>query len=156
MKKSTLRELALKELVLKRVGKGLLYGCAMFVCALVFIDVCLDDSLSVLPHQYTRIAIGAMCVGVGFVTSSLIYDEDKLPFWVRGLIQLVICAGALFVGFLISGGIPYGTGLGTGAVFFLVEMGFGGILWLGDFLFFWREARLIKKKLKERNEAAAK
>ena len=142
----------MKELVIKRVIKGLLYGCAMFVCALVFIDICLDNSLSVLHHQYTRIAVGAMIVGVGFVMSSLIYDEDRIPFVVRGLIQLVICAAALFIGFFVSGGIPDGTGFGTGAVFFLVEMGFGIIIWLGSFIFFLREARQIKKKLKEIND----
>lgn len=142
----------MKELVIKRVIKGSLYGCAMFVCALVFIDICLDNSLSVLPHQYTRIAFGAMIVGVGFVMSSLIYDEDRIPFIVRGLIQLVICAVTLVIGFFASGGIPDGAGFGTGAVFFLVEMGFGIIIWLGSFIFFLREARQIKKKLKEIND----
>ena len=143
----------MKEIVLQRIIKGLLYGCAMFVCALVFIDTCLDNSLSVLPHQYTRIAIGAMIVGVGFVMSSLIYDEDRIPFFVRGLIQLVICTAVLFVGLFVSGGIPDGTGFGTGAVFFVVEMGFGIFIWIGNFIYFWHEARLIKKKLAERNKA---
>lgn len=141
----------MKELVIKRVIKGLLYGCAMFVCALVFIDICLDNSLSVLPHQYTRIAVGAMLVGVGFMMSSLIYDEDRIPFVVRGLIQLIICAAVLFICFFVSGGIPDGTGFGTGAIFFLVEMCFGIIIWGCNFIFFLREARLIKKKLKEQN-----
>ena len=52
----------MKEIVIKKFIKGLLYGCAMFVCALMFIEICFDNSLSVLPHQYTRIAIGAMVV----------------------------------------------------------------------------------------------
>ena len=143
----------MKEIVLKRIVNGLLYGCVMFVCALVFIDICLDNSLSVLPHQYTRIAIGAMIVGVGFVMSSLIYDEDRILFFVRGVIQLVICAGALLIGFFVSGGIPYGAGSGTGTIFFLVEMGFGFFIWLGNFIYFWHEARLIKKKLMEKNGA---
>lgn len=141
----------MKELVIKRVIKGLLYGCAMFVFALVFIDICLDNSLSVLPHQYTRIVVGAMLMGVGFVMSSLIYDEDRIPFVVRGLIQLIICAAVLFICFFVSGGIPDGTGFGTGAIFFLVEMCFGIIIWGCNFIFFLREARLIKKKLKEQN-----
>ena len=142
----------MKEIVLQRIIKGLLYGCAMFVCALVFIDICLDNSLSVLPHQYTRIAIGAIIVGVGFVMSSLIYDEDRIPFFVRGLIQLVICTAVLFVGLVVSGGIPDGTGFGTGTIFFLTEIGVGILIWIGNFICFWREARLIKKKLAERKE----
>ena len=140
------------KIVLRKIIKGLLYGCAMFVAALIFIDICFDNSLSVLPHQYTRIAIGAVIVGVGFVCSSLIYDEDRIPFAVRGLIQLVICAGVLLVGYFISGGIPDGAGFGVGVIYFLVEMGFGVILWLGNFIYFLREARAIKKRLKERNE----
>ena len=140
------------KIVLRKIIKGMLYGCAMFVAALIFIDICFDNSLSVLPHQYTRIAIGAVIVGVGFVCSSLIYDEDRIPFVVRGLIQLVICAGVLLVGYFISGGIPDGAGFGVGVIYFLVEMGFGVILWLGNFIYFLREARAIKKRLKERNE----
>lgn len=140
------------KIVLRKIIKGLLYGCAMFVAALIFIDICFDNSLSVLPHQYIRIAIGAVIVGVGFVCSSLIYDEDRIPFVVRGLIQLVICAGVLLVGYFISGGIPDGAGFGVGVIYFLVEMGFGVILWLGNFIYFLREARTIKKRLKERNE----
>ena len=140
------------KIVLRKIIKGLFYGYAMFVAALIFIDICFDNSLSVLPHQYTRIAIGAIIVGVGFVCSSLIYDEDRIPFVVRGLIQLIICAGVLLVGYFISGGIPDGTGFGVGVIYFLVEMGFGVILWLGNFIYFLREARAIKKRLKERNE----
>lgn len=54
--------------------------------------------------------------------------------------------------YFISGGIPDGTGFGVGVIYFLVEMGFGVILWLGNFIFFLREARAIKRKLEERNE----
>ena len=140
------------KIVLRKIIKGLFYGCAMFVAALIFIDICFDNSLSVLPHQYTRIAIGAIIVGVGFVCSSLIYDEDRMPFVVRGLIQLVICAGVLLVGYFISGGIPDGAGFGVGAIYFLVEMVFGIILWLGNFIYFLREARSIKRKLDDRNK----
>ena len=107
------------KMVLRKIIKGLFYGCAMFVAALIFIDICFDNSLSVLSHQYTRIALGAIVVGVGFVCSSLIYDEDRIPFVVRGLIQLVICVGVLLVGYFISGGIPDGTGFGVGVTTFL-------------------------------------
>lgn len=71
----------------------------------------------------------------GFVCSSLIYDEDRIPFVVRGLMQLVICACVLLVGYFISGGIPDGAGFGVGAIYFLVEMVFGIILWLGGLYF---------------------
>ena len=141
------------KIVLRKIKRGLFYGCAMFVAALIFIDICLDNSLSVLPHQFTRIAIGSMIVGVGFMCSSLIYDEDRIPFIVRGLIQLIMCIVILFVGYLASGGIPDGTGFGVWAIYFLVELGFGMILWLGNLIYFFREARAIKKKLEERKES---
>lgn len=142
----------MKGILIKKIIKGLLYGCTMFACALIFINICFDNSLSVLPHQYTRIAIGAIIVGVGFVCSSLIYEEDRIPFAARGLIQLIMCVGVLFVGYLVSGGIPDGTGFGIGIIFFLVELGFGAMIWLGNFIYFMYEAGTIKKRLKERNE----
>ena len=124
------------KIVLRKIIRGLFYGCAMFVAALIFIDICFDNSLSMLPHQYTRIAIGAIFVGVGFVCSSMIYDEDRILFVVRGMIQLIICMGVLLIAFFISGGIPDGTGFGVGAIYFLVELGFGMILWLGNLIYF--------------------
>ena len=142
----------MKSLVLKKAIRGLLYGCTMFACTLIFINVCFDNSLSVLPHQYTRIAMGAIVIGIGFVVSSLIYDEDRIPFFARALIQLAVCVGVLLIGYFISGGIPDGTGFGTGAVFFLVEMGFGTMIWLGNFCYFLCEARMINRKLRGRNE----
>lgn len=141
------------KIVFRKIIRGLFYGCAMFVAALIFIDICFDNSLSMLPHQYTRIAIGAIFVGVGFVCSSMIYDEDRILFVVRGMIQLIICMGVLLIAFFISGGIPDGTGFGVGAIYFLVELGFGMILWLGNLIYFFREARAIKKKLEERKES---
>ena len=137
--------------MLRKIVRGLFYGCVMFVAALIFIDLCFDSSLSILPHQYTKIAIGAIIVGVGFVCSSMIYDEDRILFAVRGLIQFGVCVITLLLGYFISGGIPDGTGFGVGVIYFLVEMCFGVILWLGNFIYFLHEARVIKKKLDARN-----
>lgn len=140
------------KIVIKKIIKGIFYGCTMFVAALLFIDICLDNSLMVLPHQYTKSAIGAMIVGVGFVCSSLIYDEDRISFITRGFIQLIICTASLLIGYFVSGGIPTGTGFGVGAIFFMVEIGFGMVIWLGNFIYFLRETKVIKEKLKERNK----
>lgn len=139
----------MKGMVLKKVIAGLVYGCTMFACALIFIHICFDNSLSVRSYQYTRIAIGAIIVGVGFLCSSLIYEEDRISFVIRGLIQLIICIGVLLAGYFVSGGIPDGTGFGIAAIFLLVEMGFGLIIWLGNFIYFLYEARVIKKELQE-------
>ena len=58
----------------------------------------------------------------------------------------------LIIAFVITGGIPSGTGFGTGAVFVLVEMGVGFVFWIGNFIYFFREARKIKAKLKEHED----
>lgn len=81
----------MKNIVLKKIWNGILYGCTMFAFALLLIDIMFDSSLSLLPYQYTKIVLGAICIGVGFVLSSLIYEEDRMPFFVRTLVQLLIC-----------------------------------------------------------------
>ena len=62
------------------------------------------------------------------------------------------CASVLLIGYFISGGIPDGAGFGVGAIYFLVEMVFGMILWLGIFIYFLYEARTIKRKLDNLNK----
>lgn len=142
----------MKKLILKKIWDGILYGSVMFTLSLLVIDVVFDSSMTVLPNQYARIIAGAICIGMGFMLSSLIYEEDRLPFFARTLIQLLICAVTLIIAFVISGGIPSGTGFGTGAVFVLVEMGAGFVFWAGNFIYFFREARKIKAKLKAQND----
>ena len=104
----------MKNLVFKKIWSGVLYGSAMFTLSLLLIDCVFDSSLSVLPHQYARIIIGAICIGIGFVLSSLVYEEDRLPFFIRTLWQLLICIVTILIAFFISGGIPKETGFGTG------------------------------------------
>lgn len=141
----------MRRIIIKKIRDGILYGCAMFSFSLLLIDYVFSGSLTVLPHQYARIIIGAICIGLGFVLSSLIYEEDRIAFFVRALIQLIICIATLAIAFVISGGIPNGTGFGTGAVFVLVELCVGFVFWIGNIVYFFREARKIKKKLKEQN-----
>lgn len=139
----------MKNIVLKKIWNGILYGSTMFAFSLLLIDIMFDSSLSLLPHQYTRIVLGAICIGVGFVLSTMIYEEDRMPFFVRTLVQLLICAATILIAFFVSGGIPDGTGFGTGTVFVLVEICVGFVFWIGNTVHFFREARKIKKKLKE-------
>ena len=141
----------MKNIVLKKIWNGILYGCTMFAFALLLIDIMFDSSLSLLPHQYTRIVLGAICIGVGFVLSTMIYEEDRMPFFVRTLVQLLICAATILIAFFVSGGIPDGTGFGTGTVFVLVEICIGFVFWIGNTVHFFREARKIKKGIVEHN-----
>lgn len=141
----------MKNLVFKKIWSGVLYGSTMFTLSLLLIDCVFDSSLTVLPHQYTRIVIGAICIGIGFVLSSLVYEEDRLPFFVRTLLQLLICIVTILIAFIISGGIPKETGFGTGAIFVLVEICVGLVFWIGSVIYYFREARKIKRKLEERD-----
>lgn len=142
----------MKTIILKKIWNGIMYGSAMFALSLVMIDIVFDSSLTVLPYQYTRIVLGAICIGVGFTLSSLIYEADRLPFFARTLIQLLICAIVLLIAFVVSGGIPDGSGFGTGTVFVLIEICVVFVFWIVNFIHFFREARRIKTKLSERNQ----
>lgn len=76
--------------IMKKIINGVLYGCAMFTFTLVAIDTILDSSLSILPHQYTRLAVGAICIGIGCCLSTLIYEEDRLKIHFRFIVQIAI------------------------------------------------------------------
>lgn len=141
----------MKKIILKKILNGILYGSAMFTLSLLLIDIVFDSSLTVLPHQYSRIIVGAIIIGVGCVLSSIIYEGDRITFFIRTQIQLVICALVILSAFLISGGIPDGTGFGTGTVFAVVEIGVGFVFWIGNIIYFFCEGRIIRKRLKEQD-----
>ena len=137
----------MKRIVLKKLLNGLYLGSTLFTLSFLIIDYILDNSLTFLPHQYTRIIIGAICLGIGFVFSTLIYEWDSIPYIARITIHLLACGITLLIAFVISGGIPDGTGFGTGTVFVLVETGVYLVFWIGNFLFFVRDAQKIKRRL---------
>ena len=137
----------MKRIVLKKLLNGLYFGSTLFTLSFLIIDYVLDNSLTVLPYQYTRIIIGAICLGVGFVLSTLVYESDGIPYIAKTVIQLLICTITLLIAFVISGGIPDGTGFGTGTVFVCVEISVCLVFWFVNFLCCLRDARKIKGKL---------
>ena len=137
----------MKRIVLKKLLNGLYFGSTLFTLSFLIIDYVLDNSLTFLPHQYTRIIIGAIILGVGFVFSTLIYGWDSIPYIARTVVQLFICTITLLIAFVISGGIPDGTGFGTGTVFVLVELSVCLVFWIGNFICFLRDAKRIKKQV---------
>ena len=70
------------------------------------------------------------------------FMDNKLLLFTRGIVFRT-----LLIAFVISGGIPDGTGFGTGAVFVLVELSVCLVFWIGNFICFLREAQKIKSKL---------
>ena len=137
----------MKRIVLKKLLNGLYFGSTLFTLSFLLIDYVLDNSLTFLPHQYTQIIIGAIILGVGFVFSTLIYEWDSIPYIARTVVQLFICTITLLIAFVISGGIPDGTGFGTGTVFVLVELSVCLVFWIGNFICFLRDAKRIKKQV---------
>ena len=137
----------MKRIVLKKLLNGLYLGSTLFTLSFLIIDYILDNSLTFLPHQYTQIIIGAIILGVGFVFSTLIYEWDSIPYIARTVVQLFICTITLLIAFVISGGIPDGTGFGTGTVFVLVELSVCLVFWIGNFICFLRDAKRIKKQV---------
>lgn len=75
-----------------------------------------------------------------------------MPFFVRRLIHMLICAFTILIAFIISGGIPDGTGFGTGTVFVVIELAVGALFWLVSFICFFREARKLQKKVPEEGD----
>ena len=136
--------------IMKIIINGVLYGCAMFTFTLVAIDTILDSSLSILPHQYTRLAVGAICIGIGCCLSTLIYEEDRLKIHFRFIVQIAICVMSLLISFAISGGMPDGDGLGIALSFTVAELCFGLIFCIVSIIYYYQEARIIRNKLNEK------
>lgn len=137
--------------VFGKIIRGASLGCVMFTVTLLIIDIVFDGSLAALSHQYDRIIAGAVFVGVGLTLSSLIYEIDNIQFALRTLIGLAVDLFILIAGYFISGGIPYGSGFGIGAIFFFIEMGVGALFWLANFIYFLKETAKLRKSLTDKS-----
>lgn len=128
---------------------GISWGCLFFVLTcLIGNMVGGEDYLLAVVGDFNRQALGAMAVGIGYGTTAMVYDSEKLPFGLQVFIHFAVGTGIYFPVAFSLGWIPTGSPVNiilmvllSAAVFF--------IIWSGFYLYYRGEARRMNEKLRE-------
>lgn len=132
---------------LKNILTGIGLGSALFAIAGITFDVIYSGNFQLSNWLYTKMAIGAMLVGVGFSVPSAIYNNDKLSLGIQTLIHMGIgCTVLLFVAFYV-GWIPLAAGWVACVLAVLGELLVAFLIWLAFAFYYKRMAKRMNDKI---------
>ena len=132
---------------LKNILLGICLGSALFVVTGVVFDVINSGNFQLSNWAYTKMAIGAIVVGMGFSVPSKIYDNDKLSLGIQTLIHMGIgCTVFVIVAFAV-GWIPTAAGWLTCVLVILGQLLISFLIWM-VFAFYYRKmAKRMNEKI---------
>ena len=131
---------------MKQVIKSSWIGVSTAALIFIIVGIVFDQSnQGILPlenYQYTKMAVGAFIVGLGFGLPSLIYEYEEIPYVMQVLFHLGIgCAILLITGYMV--------GWFTNLVGAFIEIGMSLVVWIGFAYHYRKEAKQINQQLKK-------
>ena len=136
--------------ILRRVLFGILLGSVMFALTGIVFDVVNAGRFALENWSYTKMAIGAMVVGIGFSVPSGVYDNEKLAFGMQALIHMGIGCLVYLVTAWLVGWIPVGMGWPAVVLTILGQLLVAFLIWMGFVLHYKRLASRMSAKIREK------
>lgn len=132
------------------VGIGI--GLMVFGIISIVVDVANGGVFQYGDYQITKMILGSVGVGLGFGLPAVVYESEKIPYIMQGIIHLGIgCAVLIVIAFLV-GWIPVSAGPVVIAAAVMVEIVMAVLLWKLVSLYYKKEAEKINKKLASSGE----
>lgn len=131
--------------------QGIGIACTIFTIFGIIFDLTGTDGLSFGTGQFTREAIGAILVGIGFSVPSEIYNSEKLPFFLKFIFHMGIgCTVYIITAFQV-GWIPVEFGWKNCLFFIIGELLIAFIIWLGFASHYKKLAKNMNQRIQEKN-----
>lgn len=139
------------KMIIKYIFYGISWGCTFFTFTCLSLSVFGgEEYLSVITKDFTRQAVGAMIVGIGSASISVIYQFEKPSETVKRLIHFGVGMGVFYPTALYLGWIPfYPNNILHTISSFLISCGIFVVIWFCFYLAKRGEAKEINKRLRE-------
>ncbi len=139
--------------IIKKTLLGIMLGFTIMVFSLFILLLTVDDSSIYLTKEsiLTNIWVSAV-VGIAFYLPSLVYENNKISKVLKTLIHMGIGYIVFFPLAIYARWIPtdYGSVVVVVVICFMLVVSWG--IWFGYYLYYKHEAKLINKKILERNK----
>lgn len=127
-------------------------AAAIFVIIGVVFDIIHSGNFQMENYSFSKMAAGALAIGLGFGLPSFIYENDNMPLPVQTLIHMGIGCIVMTVTAFIVGWIP--TGHGALAIIGTIagEIAIAFVIWLFFYAYNKKLAREMSRRIAEINE----
>jgi uncharacterized protein (DUF2062 family) len=126
-------------------------AAVMFCIAGVVIDINQKGSFSLDNYRFTKMAVGALVVGLGFGLPTYVYGKENIPLALRTLVHMGIGCVVMTITAFTVGWIPTGKGATAVAATIAGEIAVAFIVWLFFYSHQKSTAKKMNKKISEIN-----
>lgn len=112
----------------------------------VIFDLVYEGNFKMENYAFTKMAVGALVIGLGFGLPTIVYDNDKMSIHAQSLIHMGIGCIVMTITAFTVGWIPTEHGILTAVGIILAEIAVAFIIWI----FFYLYNKKIAKKMNER------
>ena len=138
------------RLIVKFLFWGISWGCTFFVCYCLCCHVFGAEAiLSTILNDFVKHAVGCILVGIGFVTTPIVYVSRRIPFGAKVAIHFTVGMSIFYPVAIYLGWFPlHPNHLIRTMLQFLLSCGIFAVIWLFFYLFQINDAKKINDRLK--------
>ena len=135
--------------IFKYIMFGISWGCLFFVITCLIGNAVAGESyLMAVMKDFNRQALGAMVVGMGYGTTAIVYNSERLPFGLQVFIHFAVGTGIYFPVALSLGWMTLDSPAYL-AVTIIISILTFFIVWSAFYFYYRAEARRMNLRLKE-------
>lgn len=131
--------------------QGICIACTIFTIFGIFFDLTASTGFSLGTGEFTKEAVGAILVGIGFSVPSEIYNSDKLPFFLKFLFHMGIGCTVYIITAIKVGWISTESGWKSCLFFIIIELLIAFIIWLGFANHYKKLAKNMNERIQQKN-----
>ena len=136
----------------KNIIAGMALGFTFFTLIGMVFDFIYGGTFLLENWSYTKMALGCICVGVGFSAPSCVYGSERIPYGLQILIHMGIGCTVMLITALTVGWIPLNLGWKTTVLFIIMEIVIAFFIWFLFSLHYKKEAAKMNKRLDDLNK----
>ena len=135
--------------ILKSTAISIGVSLALFCLSGIAFDIRDGGNFSLEGYAFTKMVVGCLIIGLGFGAPTVVYQNEKLPLPIRGIIHMGIGCTVYTIVACAVGWMGGAATVGKGILIAAIHLGLAFVIWF----LFMRYYRAEAKKMNDRIQA---
>jgi hypothetical protein len=138
--------------IMKASWIGISIALAIFIIIGIVFDLYYSGDFRMTRYSFSKMAIGAILVGLGFGAPSAIYGNEAVPYPLQVILHLGIGMAVLMAVSFAVGWIPASFGVVGTIGYIAADAAFVLLIWFGFYRHYQKEAAEMNKRIAEKQQ----
>lgn len=136
--------------ILELIFGGVAVALVIFTVIGIIMDLAMGGTTLLTAYSYTRMALGAVVVGIGFSLPARVYESEKLSMGIKVFVHMGIGCTVMLITAAAVGWIPLDMGWPVILMVIAAEVAAAFIIWALFYAHYKRLAAQMNAALKQR------